>query len=134
MASQTIETKTAIHAVGIGINRSTAEKTVALFDGTPYEIAAILDKAESPEALQYSSHNLAVVLNALYPRPRILVTGTALPEDMLPGIEEVWSDYARRWQVDGIWVAMSKRFPDPWAPPPPGAMEDMMETLNRKFL
>lgn len=132
MASQT---QTApIYAVGIGIHRCEAEKTVDLFNDTPYEIAAILDKAESPEALQYSPHNLAAVLNALYPRPRILVTGTALPDDMLPAIEKAWNDYVKRWQVDGLWVAMSKKFPDPWAPPPPGAMEHMMETLNQKFL
>lgn len=129
------QTQPAIHAVAIGINRSVAETTVELFRGTPYVVAAVLDKAESPEALQYSPHNLAVVLNALYPRPRILVTGTAVPDDMLPAVEEAWSEYVERWQVDdGLWVAMSKKFPDPWAPPPPGAMEDLLETLNQKFL
>lgn len=124
---------TPISAVAIGIGRATAEKTDIFFTNTPYKLVAIMDKTESPEALQYTPQNLAVVLNALFPRPRILITGTAIPDDLLPDIESVWDAYVKQWGVDGLWVAMSKTHPSPGTPPPPGSIEHTMATLNNKF-
>lgn len=125
-----------IHIVAIGYHRSFIETgMVQAFADTPiFQISAILDLEESPNPLQYSPQNLAVVLNALHPRPQILITGTAILDEMLPGIESTWSGYVKQWAVDGLWLAMSKTHPSPGAPPPPGAMEHVMATLQEKFL
>lgn len=127
-------TETPITAVLIGSHRSTADKQDESFAGTPYKVVAILDMSESLEGLQYSAQNLAILLNALHPPPRILITGTAVPDSKLPDIQTIWNDFTRRWQVDGIWVAMSKTHPSPGGPPPPGALEHVMKTLDDKFL
>lgn len=125
-----------IYIVAIGYHRSFIEQGMAqAFKDTPiFKISAILDLEESPHSLQYSPQNLAVVLNALHPRPRVLITGTAILDEMLPGIESTWSNYIKQWTVDGLWLAMSKTHPSPGAPPPPGAMEHVMTILQEKFL
>lgn len=69
--------------------------------------------------------------NLCYPRSRILIGGTAHLDEILPGIESTWSEYMKPWAVDGLWLAASKSHPSPGAPPPPGAMEHIMATLQR---
>lgn len=87
-----------IHIVVIGYHRSVIEEgMVQAFADTPtFNISAILDLEESPHSLQYSPQNLAVVLNALHPRPRVLITGTAILDEMLPEIESTWSKYVKQ--------------------------------------
>lgn len=106
----------------------------AFADIPQFKLSAILDLEESPLSLQYTPQNLAVVLNALHPRPRVLITGTAILDEMLPEIESTWADYVERWGLDGLYMAMSKTHPSPGAPPPPGAMEYAIKTLKDKFL
>lgn len=124
-----------IHVVGIGYHRAVLEEGMvqALVD-TPFKLIAVLDLEESPLTLQYSPQNLAVVLNALYPRPQVLITGTAILDEMLPGIELAWNQYVKQWKIDGLWLALSKTHPSPGAPPPPGTMEYAIATLNKRFL
>ncbi|KAH6651789.1 hypothetical protein BKA67DRAFT_537645 [Truncatella angustata] len=122
-----------IPVVVVGITRDTALAVgKTFFVDTPYFVSAALDLTESPAPFQYSPANLAVVLNALHPRPRALVTGTAVPDDMLHGIVQVWNDYVANWKVDGVWVALSKTHPST-GPPPPGTGEEMMKQLGEKF-
>jgi hypothetical protein len=81
-----------VSAVIIGVHRSTAVASSAAFDGTSYRLAAILDLFESPEQYQYNAQNLGAVLHALHPRPRILITGTAV-ERIVPEVKAVWQEY-----------------------------------------
>ncbi|KAJ4391260.1 hypothetical protein N0V93_004877 [Gnomoniopsis smithogilvyi] len=131
-----MDTQNPIHVVAIGYHRGVLEMgMVQAFANAPcFKLVAILDLEESPLSLQYTPQNLAVVLNALYPRPRVLITGTAILDEMLPQIESVWNDYATRHEVDGLYLAMSKTHPSPGAPPPPGAIEYAIATLNEKFM
>jgi hypothetical protein len=122
-----------ISVVVVGVTRATALATGdAFFVGKPYVVAAALDFTESPVPCQYSPTNLAVVLNALHPRPRALITGTAVPDELLPPIEQVWSSYLETCKVDGVWVALSKTHPST-GPPPPGTGEEMTKQLREKF-
>lgn len=122
-----------IPVVMIGITRDTALATGdTFFQSTPYNVAAALDCTESPVQCQYSPANLAVVLNALHPRPRALITGTAVQDDLLPSIEQAWKDYVEGWGIDGVWVALSKTHPST-GPPPPGTGEELMRQLDEKF-
>jgi hypothetical protein len=84
-----------IPAVIIGVHRSTAIASSAAFQGTPYHLGAVLDLFESPEDYQYSSRNLGAVLHALHPRPRILITGTAV-EKIVPEVNAVWEQYVEK--------------------------------------
>jgi hypothetical protein len=130
MAAQTSKR---IPIVIIGITRDTATRTAeTFFVGTPYRLNAILDETESPEEYQYSAANLGIVLNALHPRPRALVTGTAIPDVLLPEISKAWEAFLENWGVDGVWVALSKTHAST-GPPPPGTGEEMMRQLNEKF-
>jgi hypothetical protein len=102
-----------IPVIVIGVNRSTAVQTASIFDNTPYYVAAIVDLNESPEQYQYSTQNLGTVLHALYPRPRVLVTGTAV-ERIVPGARKVWDEYVegtlRVEDIDGgkaVYVPVS---------------------------
>ena len=83
---------THIPALIIGVHRLTAIASAAAFVGTPYHLVAVLDLFESPEQYQYSAQNLGTVLHALYPRPRILISGTAV-EKIVPEIRAVWKRY-----------------------------------------
>ncbi|KAK9417424.1 hypothetical protein SUNI508_08784 [Seiridium unicorne] len=129
----TQEQQNHIPVVVIGVTRGTALATGdAFFVNTPYIVAAALDFTESPDPYQYSPTNLAIVLNCLHPRPRVLVTGTAVPDDLLPAIDQAWTEYVNRWKVDGAWVALSKTHPSA-GPPPPGTGEELMKQLKEKF-
>jgi hypothetical protein len=122
-----------IAVVMVGVTRDTALATGdTFFANTPYTVAAALDFTESPAPYQHSPTNLAVVLNTLNPRPRALITGTAVPDDLLPAIDQVWSEYVQRWQIDGVWVALSKTHASAGLPPP-GTGEEMMRQLKEKF-
>ncbi|KAI0127588.1 hypothetical protein BJ170DRAFT_626076 [Xylariales sp. AK1849] len=122
-----------ISVVLVGVTRDTATNTAdTYFGGTPYQLSAALDQTESPEEYQYSVINLSIVLNAVYPHPQVLITGTAIPDDLLPGIHEAWEAYVRKWHIDGVWVALSKTHPST-GPPPPGTGEEMMRQLKEKF-
>ena len=102
-----MSTSDKISIVTIGVHRTTAEGVQNLFDGTPYELVAILDTTESPKPYRYSPQNLGVTLHALVPRPRALVTGNAVGA-LLPEIEPVWEEYLNGTGVDGLWVAVSE--------------------------
>lgn len=68
-----------IHIVGVGYHRIFLEEALAqAFANIPYKLSAILDLEESLQELQYLADNLAVIPNSLYPRPQILITGTAI--------------------------------------------------------
>ena len=84
-----------IPAVIIGVHRSTAIASSAAFEGTPYKLVAVLDLFESQGDYQYSPQNLGAVLHALHPRPRILITGTAV-ERIVPEVRAVWEGYVEK--------------------------------------
>ena len=80
-----------ILAIIIGVHRKTALDTANAFEGTPYQIVAVLDITESPSQYQYSQQNLGAVLYALHPRPRILITGTAVAR-IVPEAKAIWDE------------------------------------------
>ena len=84
-----------ISAVIIGVHRSTAIESSAAFNDTPYRLTAVLDLHESPERYQYSPQNLGTVLHSIHPRPRILITGTAV-ERIVPEARVVWEEYVEK--------------------------------------
>lgn len=51
---------------------------------------------ESHPAYRFSPANLGTVLYALHPRPRILVTGTAVDGEIVESIESVWREYVKK--------------------------------------
>jgi hypothetical protein len=87
-----------IPLVLIGVTRHTAlasANALQALNRPNYQVVACLDSTESPKAFQFSPHNLGVVLHTLYPRPQGLVTGTAVTDDVLGDIAEVWDAYVR---------------------------------------
>ena len=84
-----------IPTVIVGIHRATAIDTTAILDGTPFYIAAIMDLHESPLQYQHTPHNLGAVLHALYPRPKVLVTGTAV-QSYVADTRKVWQEYVEK--------------------------------------
>ena len=90
--SQSMTLDNQVSAVIIGVHRSTAVASSAAFVGTPYQLVAVLDLLESPEQYQYNPQNLGAVLHALHPRPRILITGTAV-ERIVPDVKAAWEEY-----------------------------------------
>jgi hypothetical protein len=86
---------TLVPAVIIGVHRSTAIASSAAFEGTPYQLVAVLDLFESPGQYQYNPQNLGAVLHALHPRPRILITGTAVGQ-IVPEVKAVWEEYVEK--------------------------------------
>lgn len=129
----TMTAQTPITAVVIDSSRVTAEKIEEQFKGTPYKVAAVLDQAESQEGLRYRPQNLAVLLNALYPRPRVLITGTSLPDNILKDLGIIWNSYVKRWGVDAIWVATSKTHQSSSGPSSQEALEHVRKALDEKF-
>ncbi|KXT10394.1 hypothetical protein AC579_1200 [Pseudocercospora musae] len=125
-----------IAVVAIGMTRHTALQISSIFDNTPYYVAAVLDFAEAPEQYRFSPQNLGAVLYSLKPRPRALVTGTAVDEETVRSIEPVWEDYKARLGQDGIrrscWVALSRFHGQP-GPPPPGIADEIMRQLDAAF-
>jgi hypothetical protein len=85
-----------IPVVVIGVHRSAAVELTNVFAGTSYYLAAVLDLYESPKNYQYSAQNLGAVLHSIYPRPQILISGTAV-ERIVPEVRQVWQEY-----VNGI--------------------------------
>ena len=82
--------------VAIGVNRSVASVTsdaLKNLNRSNYPLVACLDMNESPKEYQFSAHNLGVVLHAIYPRPKGLITGTAVSDEMLEQIRVVWENY-----------------------------------------
>lgn len=82
--------------VAIGVNRGTAlavSDALKALDRSNYPLVACLDMHESPEEYQFSAHNLGAVLHALHPRPKGLITGTAVGDEMLEQINVVWQKY-----------------------------------------
>ncbi|ROW04632.1 hypothetical protein VPNG_07408 [Cytospora leucostoma] len=126
-------TQTPITAVLIDSSRVTAERLAEQFKDTPYKVVAVLDQTESQEGLQYRPQNLAVLLNSLYPRPRVLVTGTSLPDNLLKDLGIIWNSYVKRWGVDAIWVATSKTHQGSSGPSSQEALEHVREALDEKF-
>lgn len=84
-----------IPAVIIGVHRSTAIASGTAFNGTAYRLVAALDLFESPKQYQYNAGNLGAVLYALHPRPRILISGTAVGR-IVPEVKAVWKEYAEK--------------------------------------
>ena len=93
MASQ-ISEQPSILIVAIGVTRKTAVQTTKILEGTPYKVVGVLDQTESPEAYQYSPHNLGTLLHTLHPRPQALVAGTAVFR-LVPEIQATWNDYVK---------------------------------------
>lgn len=100
--------------VTIGVNRNTALEThqaLINLDRANYHVVACLDFVNSPEAYRFSPQNLGVVLHALYPRPKGLVTGTAVGSEELESIKQIWDAYVEntivKEQLGGhCWVAV----------------------------
>lgn len=103
-------TSPSIPAVFIGITRKTAlDSSINLLSGTPYYVAAVLDTTKAPQEYRFTPQNLGTVLYALHPRPRILVTGTALDETVA-SIERVWKEHVERLEGgESCWVAVRCR-------------------------
>ena len=88
-----------VHMVLIGGYRGVALSTANELKGTPYQISAALDVMDSPDEYKYSAQNLGAVLHALHPRPRVLVTGTAL-ERIVPEVRPVWEKYVEALRAE----------------------------------
>lgn len=101
--------------VTIGVNRDTAlasERALINLDRANYPVVACLDFVNSPEPYRFSPQNLGVVLHALYPRPKGLITGTAVEDKELEAIKQVWNAYVEtvivKENLGGhCWVAVS---------------------------
>jgi hypothetical protein len=116
MASDSQSAHPIIPIIVLGVTRSTALKTSSIFPSDElYRVVAALDRTDSPAEYQASPHNLGVVLRTLHPRPRALITGTAVSAEMLDGFRPVWDGYVRdvlRQEDDtrGVWVKVSSHF------------------------
>lgn len=93
---------TTIPLISIGVHRLADLNAVLTEKGTPYRIVAFLDfdPATTPAAYQYSVHNLGVLLYALHPRPRGLLTGNAVEfvregGGVVEEVRGVWEGYVR---------------------------------------
>ena len=148
-----------LSVVVIGVHRLDALGAAAALDPLRpnYRVVSCLDYTESPEPLRFSPHNLAVVLNSLHPRPKALVTGTAVSNATLKEIEPIWKRHVReaielenlggsRWvQVDffqlilgrvqlTLFSKLSKWHATPDGPPPEGTVEELVRQLDETFL
>ncbi len=88
-----------VPVVAIGVNRDTAILTSSALQAlnrSNYPLVACLDCKSTPEPYNFSLQNLGAVLYALYPRPKALVTGTAVSTASLAEIEKVWEEYVER--------------------------------------
>lgn len=93
-----------ITIVALGVYRHVAATLSTPFLNTPYQLAAILDLMSQPVAFTYSAHNLGVVLHTLEPRPKVLITGLAIQQDMTREAIEVFDKYAKVLEVPGTLV------------------------------
>lgn len=103
-----------IPLITIGITRAVAISVSKALSGTPYYVAAALDQTESPAPYQFTAHNLVLILHALHPRPRAIVTGTAVDEEVMAAVEGAWEEYRKgvletEQDSRGVWVAVSFR-------------------------
>lgn len=90
-------TQAAVPVVVIGYARSNGIKTMPrTFKNTPYTMTAFLDVQDSPPHLQYTKHNLEVVLNSLHPRSRALIIGPAIHPSIVGEMRQVWEAYVQR--------------------------------------
>ena len=101
-ASHTPLEEPTIPIISVGIHRLPTLSATLREAGTPYRVTAFLDfdPTTTPAAYQYSAHNLAVLLYNLHPRPRALLTGTAVlwvpgREGIVEEVRAVWDKYAR---------------------------------------
>ncbi|KAI1844689.1 hypothetical protein JX265_007052 [Neoarthrinium moseri] len=123
-----------VPVVAVGVTRRVAVSVGAtVFADTPYDMVAVLDWTESPKELQYSPANLAVVLNALQPRPRALIAGNAVPEELMPELSAVWDEYARRHEIEGAFVGLSRIVGWQPGPPPQEVSDELMRKLKEIF-
>lgn len=101
--------------VAIGVNRDIAlavESALKSLNRSNYPLVACLDMHDSPIEYQYSPHNLSTVLRASHPRPKGLITGTAVTDEVLKEIEQVWEAYVESVIVEEnlgghCWVKVS---------------------------
>ena len=93
-------TQKSVPLVLIGGHRSVAISTQEFLKDTPYTVAAVLDVFDAADDHKYSAQNLSAVLHALHPRPRVLVTGTAL-EHLVPEVRQVWERYVQMLRAEG---------------------------------
>ncbi|KAK4542050.1 hypothetical protein LTR36_007081 [Oleoguttula mirabilis] len=126
-----------IPVVLVGITRHTALSTSSIVVGTPYHAVAALDLTESPPAYHFSSQNLGVVLHTLYPRPRAVITGTGVSEEVMAAVGEAWKEYSEgvleKEGLKGEWVALSEWYADENKPPPPGLDKELIRRLDEAF-
>ena len=87
-----------ISVVSTGIHRLPMINAAFVEHQTPYRVVAFLDFDQTPPANQYSAHNLAVLLYNLHPRPKAVLTGTAVlcmegQEGIVEEVREVLEEY-----------------------------------------
>ena len=93
-----------IPIVALGVYRDVAAKTDPLFTNTPFRMTAILDLKQDPPAVRYSPQNLLAVLFNLHPRPKVFITGAAIPPDMAAESIAVWESYVSEAKAADIFV------------------------------
>ena len=82
-----------IPIVALGEHRAIASSMDPLFAGTLYRPAAIMDLNQEPESVRYSAQNLTVVLYNLHPRPKVIIIGSALSQEIAVESTAVWNSY-----------------------------------------
>ncbi|KAF2163005.1 hypothetical protein M409DRAFT_57688 [Zasmidium cellare ATCC 36951] len=137
-----------IPVVVIGYARSNGIKTMPrTFENTPYTMTAFLDVQDSPSHLQFTKHNLEVVLNSLHPRPRALIIGPAIHPSIAGDMSEVWESYVQRalrgegeddsWKKSAFVSLPDFHYIDPktvkGSPPDAGWYAEMFRQLEAAF-
>lgn len=82
-----------INIVALGVYRHVAASMDAMFQDTPYHLAAIIDLRSQPEVFTYTAHNLGVLLHCLEPRPQVFITGLMISKEMTKEAVDVWEKY-----------------------------------------
>lgn len=78
----------------VGVSRHIGLRLISpLLQDAPYDIVAVLDLVTSPEPYRYTPQDLGVVLNALHPRSRAIIVGTAVDPKYLPELENAWQEF-----------------------------------------
>jgi len=95
---------TSISIVALGVYRHVAASLSAPFLNTPYRVAASLDLKSEPVEFTYTTHNLGVVLRALEPRPRVLITGLAITKEMTEEAIGQFESYVKSLDIQGAIV------------------------------
>ena len=84
-----------ITLIALSASRFATEVLTPFFHGTRFTCSAILDLSTLSPA------NLALVLRVLKSRPRCLIVGEAMSEEIKEQAKEVWEEYVGECRVDG---------------------------------